>query len=183
MDPQFKILHEWGIFLTTFCQPGYGHIHITSIIMVIQGEKCPKLLLVQIQMGSQYHTHSSSRIYRRVRGHQKRKTDWTGKNVSHKTQRKYTCVLYVTLEIYKVVCTSCERQHWIIQSVRIFRQTCGHTPPNMGLAGRCMHHVIVIHLTHCNHYMAHLHIICIGCLLQLTDVLFNWMGPTNLVRQ
>ena len=32
-------------------------------------------------------------------------------------------------------------------------------------------------------FMAHLQIMCKGCLLQLMDVLFNWMGPTNLVGQ
>ena len=31
------------------------------------------------------------------------------------------------------------------------RQTCGHTPPNMGLARRCMHHVTAINLTHRDH--------------------------------
>ena len=31
------------------------------------------------------------------------------------------------------------------------RQTCGHTPPNMWLARRCMHHVTAINLTHRNH--------------------------------
>ena len=32
-----------------------------------------------------------------------------------------------------------------------FRQTCGHTPPNMGLARRCMYHVTAINLTHRDH--------------------------------
>ena len=53
-------------------------------------------------------------------------------------------------------------------------QTCGHTPPNMGLAMRCMYHVTAINLTHrdhiCDtfaHYLQRMSLTIEGCIVQL----------------
>ena len=62
------------------------------------------------------------------------------------------------------------------------RQTCGHSPPNMGLKTRCMHHVRVFCLAHGDRVMAHLDI----CPFLLMDELFNLIDltkPMNLVEQ
>ena len=59
------------------------------------------------------------------------------------------------------------------------RQTCGHSPPNMGLKTRCMHHVRVFYLAHGDRIMAHLDIICKGCPFLLMEELFNLIDLTK----
>ena len=81
------------------------------------------------------------------------------------------CAMHTVHVVRKTALNYSEREN--------VRQTCGHSPPNMGLKTRCMHHVRVFCLAHGDLIMAHLEIICKGCPFLLMEELFNLIDLTK----